>query len=290
MTGHRVGAAHDLASPPRSAAAVTLPVADGPGLAPRSRAGAAAGPHRPDRPSSGGPAAGLSGAPGSRRAGPGARWPAGPEAATAEQWRLGALRPPAWTPGASPPLVAAAAAVSAAQGERCWAAAVLVRGTQVLAARTVEGSPAARYVPTLLVLREGPLLARAVDELGAFPDVLLLAATGRDHPRRAGLALHLGAVLDLPTVGVTDVPLLARGPGPGPRRGDTAALLLDGREVARWVRTATGVRPLVAAAAWRTTAATAADVVLATSTGVRTPQPLREARRLAREARARAVR
>jgi deoxyribonuclease V len=97
-------------------------------------------------------------------------------------------------------------------------------------------------------------------------------------------------VLGLPTVGVTDVPLLARGPGPGPRRGDTAPLLLDGEEVARWVRTAAGVRPVVASAAWRTTAATAADVVLAASTGVRTPQPLREARRLARDARAGALR
>ncbi|MGY1693104.1 endonuclease V [Geodermatophilus sp. SYSU D01105] len=187
-------------------------------------------------------------------------------------------------------MVAAAVAVSAADGERCWAAAVSVCGGQVLAARVVEGTPAAPYVPSLLVVREGPLLAGAVEGLGVSPDVLLLAATGRDHPRRAGLALHLGAVLDLPTVGVTDVPLLARGPAPGPRRGDTAALLLDGEEVARWVRTATGVRPVVAAAAWRTTAATAADVVLATGTGVRTPQPLREARRLARETRAGAVR
>jgi deoxyribonuclease V len=161
-----------------------------------------------------------------------------------------------------------------------------VRGTRVVAARVAEGPAAAPYVPALLVLREGPLLAAAVQQLGRAPDVLLLAATGRDHPRRAGLALHLGAVLGLPTVGVTDVPLLARGPGPGPRPGDTAPLLLDGEEVARWVRTAAGVRPVVASAAWRTTAATAAGVVLAASTGVRTPQPLREARRLAREARA----
>jgi deoxyribonuclease V len=192
------------------------------------------------------------------------------------------------------PLVAAAVAVSGAGDDRCWAAAVLVRGTQVLAARVVEGTAAAPYVPSLLVLREGPLLARAVEELAGAgpapsPGVLLLAAAGRDHPRRAGLALHLGAVMGLPTVGVTDVPLVARGPSPGPRPGDTAPLLLDGEEVARWVRTATGVRPLVASAAWRTSAATAAGVVLATSTGARTPQPLREARRLAREARARAA-
>ncbi|MGY1625027.1 endonuclease V [Geodermatophilus sp. SYSU D00965] len=179
--------------------------------------------------------------------------------------------------------------VSGGGEERCWAAAVLARGTRVLAARVVEGAAAAPYVPSLLVLREGPLLVTAVEHLEDSPDVLLLAASGRDHPRRAGLALHLGAVLGLPSVGVTDVPLRARGPGPGPRRGDTAPLLLDGEEVARCVRTAAGVRPVVASAAWRTTAATAADVVLAASTGTRTPQPLREARRLAREARAAAL-
>ena len=52
-------------------------------------------------------------------------------------------------------------------------------------------------------MREGPLLEAAVRALEVEPDLLLVNATDRDHPRRAGLALHLGALLDLPTVGVT---------------------------------------------------------------------------------------
>jgi hypothetical protein len=56
---------------------------------------------------------------------------------------------------------------------------------------------------------EGPLLEAAVRALPAQPDVLLVDATGRDHPRRGGLALHLGAALDLPTVGVTHRPPVA---------------------------------------------------------------------------------
>ena len=132
------------------------------------------------------------------------------------------------------------------------------------------------------MLREGRLLRTAVQGLAERADVLLLAAAGRDHPRRAGMALHLGAVLDTPTVGVTDRPLLATGSTPGPVRGDTAVLRIDGEEVARWVRTATGVRPVVAHAAWCTTPAVAANLVLATSTRVRTPEPLRAARHLAR--------
>ncbi|HEX2073659.1 MAG TPA: endonuclease V [Geodermatophilus sp.] len=219
-----------------------------------------------------------------------AQWPQDAGALLAEQRRLAALRPAPWHPGPSPLTTAAAVVVAGAGGhgsaeEPAWAGAVLLRGPEVVAARVVEGVLRAAYVPALLAVREGPLLAAAVAALGEAPDVLLVAAAGRDHPRRAGLALHLGAVLDVPTVGVTDRPLVARGAMPGPGRGDSSPLLLDGAEVARWVRTVPGVRPLVASGAWRTSAAVAADVVLAAPAGVRTPRPLREARRLARAAR-----
>jgi deoxyribonuclease V len=130
------------------------------------------------------------------------------------------------------------------------------------------------------------LLEAAVGGMNARPDVLLVNGTGRDHPRRAGLALHLGAVLDLPTVGVTHRPLLARGEWPPEERGATAPLLLEGELVGYWVRTRTGTRPLAAHAAWRTDADTAAEVLLAATGRSRTPEPLREARRLARLARA----
>jgi len=67
----------------------------------------------------------------------------------------------------------------------------------------------------LLALREGPLLEAAVRALDERPD----AATGRDHPRRAGLAVQLGTLLELPTIGVSHRPLLATGLlGPHPRR------------------------------------------------------------------------
>ncbi|TQN43133.1 endonuclease V [Blastococcus colisei] len=214
------------------------------------------------------------------------------DAVLAEQQRLAALQPSAWYPERTPLEVAAAVVTYGCGGqghsgadEPAWASAVLLRGSQLIAARVLEGVARAGYVPALLAVREGPLLAAAVESLGTRPDVLLLAAAGRDHPRRAGLALHLGAMLDVPSIGVTDRPLLARGAQPGAHRGDTSPLLLHGAEVARWVRTATGVRPLAAHAAWRTTATVAATVLLTTTSGVRTPQPLREARRLAREAR-----
>jgi deoxyribonuclease V len=114
--------------------------------------------------------------------------------------------------------------------------------------------------------------------------MLLVDGTGRDHPRRAGLALHLGAVLDLPTVGVTHRPLGAAGKWPPDERGARSPLLLDGEQVGYWLRTRAGTRPLAVHAAWRTDAETAAEVVLS-ACRLRTPEPLRRARRRARRAR-----
>jgi hypothetical protein len=78
------------------------------------------------------------------------------------------------------------------------------------------------YVPGLLARREGPILAAALAALDPCPELLLVNATGLDHPRGAGLAVHLGAVVDLPTVGVTRRPLIAAGTEPELRRGAAA--------------------------------------------------------------------
>jgi deoxyribonuclease V len=138
-----------------------------------------------------------------------------------------------------------------------------------------------------LALREGPILEAAVAALDPPPDVLLVDATGLDHPRGAGLAIHLGAVAGLPTVGVTHRPLQAMGALPPMVRGRTSPLYLHDQRVGAWVCTRTGVRPLVAHAGWRTDPETATSVVLLASTeAARTPVPLEEARRVAREARA----
>jgi deoxyribonuclease V len=131
------------------------------------------------------------------------------------------------------------------------------------------------------------VLAAAVAALGVRPEILLVDATGLDHPRRAGLAVQLGAVANLPTVGVTERPLVASGPWPELRRGEWAPVHLEGRCVGYWVCTRTGARPVLAHAAWHTSPETAAQIVLAASTpAARTPVPLQEARRVAREARA----
>jgi deoxyribonuclease V len=165
-------------------------------------------------------------------------------------------------------------------GDEAWAAAYVGDETAV-----VQGRAGAPYEPGLLALREGALLEAAVRALSEPPDVLVVDATGRDHQRRAGLALHLGALLDVPTVGITHRPLVAEGEWPPDERGARSPLLVEGEFVGYWLRTRQGTRPLAIHAAWRTDAATAAEVALSTSRA-RTPEPLRQARRRAREARA----
>lgn len=150
----------------------------------------------------------------------------------------------------------------------------------------VTGQARAAYEPGLLALREGPLLEAAVRALPRAPEVLLVNATGRDHPRGGGLALHLGKVLGLPTVGVTHRPLLADGVWPPDEPGARSPLVLDGDTVGCWLRTRCRARPLAVHTGWRTDLDSARTVVLAAVGRVRAPEPLREARRLARRARA----
>jgi deoxyribonuclease V len=161
------------------------------------------------------------------------------------------------------------------------------RADDVLAQAVAAERVRAAYSPGLLAGREGPVLATAVLMLELLPDVLLVDATGVDHPRRAGLAIHLGAVTGVATVGVTQRPLVATGPLPESRRGAMTPVRVDDRCAGFWVCTKTGARPVLAHAAWRTSPETAAQIVLAASTNeARTPVPLQEARRVAREARA----
>jgi deoxyribonuclease V len=223
------------------------------------------------------------------------QWPQTAEALAAEQQRIALLAPPPWRPG--PRLLVAGCFLAWLPGEagpgragdRAWAAAAVLDGPALIDHAVVPARAGAPYQPGLLALREGPGLEAAVRALAVCPDVVLVDATGRDHPRRAGLALHLGAVVELPTVGVTHRPLHASGREPGPHRGDSSPVTLSGEDVGRWVRTRAGARPVVAHAGWRTDATIAAEVVLAATGRARTAEPLRRARMLARTARATAV-
>jgi deoxyribonuclease V len=222
-------------------------------------------------------------------------WPRDAEELTALQRRLAAMAPDPWRPTATELRVGGCWVCSprgqtgpGRAGDPAWSAAVVVCDGRLVDRQVTTGVTDAPYVPGMLALRLGRLLDEVVRTLPRAPDVLLLDATGRDHPRRAGLALQLGAELDLPTVGVTHRPLRAEGEWPPDVRGAISPVRIGGEVVACWVRTRAGARPLVVHAGWRTDLETAVDVVLGSSRR-RTPEPLRLARQAARSARAHAT-
>jgi deoxyribonuclease V len=222
-----------------------------------------------------------------------ATWPATAHELTRLQQALGKMTPERWQPPTTLGRIGACFVCfepvqgAGASGDRGFAGAAVTDRRRLLAGVSVSGPAGGPYLPSLLALREGPLLEQVVRALPIAPEVLVVNATGRDHPRRAGLALHLGAVLGLPTVGVTARPLVAEGLWPTDQRGATAPLRLGGEVVGNWVRTRAGAKPVAVHAAWQTDAQAAVQVVLAATRRARTPEPLRRARTLARTRRAR---
>jgi deoxyribonuclease V len=221
-----------------------------------------------------------------------ATWPATADKLIELQQVLGDLTPERWQPPTTLRRVGACFVCfervqgAGATGDAGFAGAAVTHRRRLLAGATSSGPAGGPYLPALLALREGPLLEQAVRALPIAPEVLVVNATGRDHPRRAGLALQLGTVLGLPTVGVTTRPLVAQGAWPADHRGATARLLLGGEVVGCWVRTRAGAKPVAVHAAWQTDAQDAVQVMLAATRRARTPEPLRRARTLARTRRA----
>ena len=136
------------------------------------------------------------------------------------------------------------------------------------------------YVPGLLSFREIPALLAAMEKLAVPPDLLLCDGQGIAHPRRLGIAAHLGVVTGLPAVGVGKSRLCGEFEEPGNARGDWSPLK-DGREtIGRVVRTRANVKPVFVSIGHRVGLATAMRIVLRFTTRYRLPEPIRAADRL----------
>jgi deoxyribonuclease V len=191
-------------------------------------------------------------------------------------------------PGGEMRLVAGLDAAYA--GDRCLAAVLvwdLAADGRVTESATAVVAPVTCYRSGLLAFREAPALIAALRKLKQAPDVLICDGHGLAHPRRFGLACHLGLLTGLPSVGCAKSRLVGGFEAPGGERGQTAPLL-DGRETLGAVlRTRTGVRPLFVSVGHRIDLDSAVTLVLACGGGFRLPEPLRRAdqtaRRLARQ-------
>ena len=141
------------------------------------------------------------------------------------------------------------------------------------------------YLPGYFAFREGPALIAAVEALGERPDLLLVDGHGRAHPRRAGIACHVGLLLGIPTVGVAKRILSGDRVPIWPARGSLSPLMDRGEVVGMAVRTRSGSRPVYVSPGYATDLVTSVEAVLATTKASRLPAPLREAHRLSREVR-----
>lgn len=139
------------------------------------------------------------------------------------------------------------------------------------------------YVPGLLSFREIPAVLDALEDLRTVPDLLLCDGQGYAHPRRLGLACHLGLLTGLPSIGVAKSRLIGEHKPVGENKGDRA-WLLQGREVIGAVlRTRTRVQPLYVSVGHRIGLETALEYVLACTGRFRLPETTRQAHRLASE-------
>jgi deoxyribonuclease V len=139
------------------------------------------------------------------------------------------------------------------------------------------------YVPGLLSFRELPAVLDALRQFPELPDVLLCDGQGRAHPRRFGIACHLGVLLDCPTVGVGKTRLIGTHAEPGPNKGDWTPLLDKGEVIGAVLRTRPGVKPLYVSSGHRVGLETAIALTLACTGRWRLPETTRAAHRLASE-------
>jgi len=181
-----------------------------------------------------------------------------------------------------PPEVIAGIDVSV-KGEQARAAIVLLSYPDLTPfhAITAEMPVSFPYVPGLLAFREGPVVLAALERLTERPDVLMFDAQGLAHPRRMGLATHLGVLLDIPAVGCAKSRLCGVYVEPDERKGSWTPLI-DGDEViGAVVRTRDTVRPVFVSIGHRVDLETAVALVLGCATKYRLPEPIRWAHQVA---------
>ncbi len=137
------------------------------------------------------------------------------------------------------------------------------------------------YVPGLLSFREVPAVLEALEQVRQLPDLILCDGQGWAHPRRFGIACHLGVLTDLPTIGVAKSRLIGTHEEPGVEKGAWAALYHKDTLIGAVLRTRRGVRPLYVSVGHRITLPTALDYVLRCTTRYRLPETTRAAHKLA---------
>lgn len=147
----------------------------------------------------------------------------------------------------------------------------------------VERSLEFPYIPGLLSFREAPIILAAFEKLRREPDLIIVDGQGIAHPRRFGIACHIGVILDKPTIGCAKSILVGRGPEPAREAGSWSELRVEGEVVGAAVRTREGVKPVYVSIGHKIDLPAAIHYVLACARGFRLPEPTRLAHKVAGE-------
>lgn len=159
-------------------------------------------------------------------------------------------------------------------------AAVIVldfRTFEIIEKQTASGVSDFPYIPGLLSFREIPLLLECFQKLVKSPDVIVCDGHGYAHPRRFGLACHLGLLLETPTIGCAKSRLTGKGNMPEYKRGNISDLTDKGEKIGGIVRTKDGVKPVYVSPGHRMDIEKSIEVVLRCCTKYRLPEPTRQA-------------
>ncbi|MGW0432939.1 deoxyribonuclease V [Micromonospora sp. NPDC003197] len=186
----------------------------------------------------------------------------------------------------SPRTVAGLDVAYAEDGQRLVAAVVVLdaRTLAVVDSAVVAGRVAFDYVPGLFAFRELPTLLEALDQLTVEPDLLVCDGHGLAHPRRFGLACHLGVLTGRPAIGVGKTLLVGEWDAPAGQRGSWSPLRDGPETVGRVLRTQDGVKPVFVSVGHRMDLDNACAQVLALSPKYRLPETTRQADQLCRVA------
>lgn len=190
-------------------------------------------------------------------------------------------------PGPTAPGTVAGLDVAYGQdGDRLAAAVVVLDATtlEVVDQAVTLGRAAFDYVPGLFAFRELPALLAALDRLTVRPELLVCDGHGVAHPRRFGLACHLGVLTGLPAFGVGKTPLVGQWEEPAAARGSWSPLRDGGEVVGRVLRTRAGVKPVFVSVGHRMDLENATGRVLALTPRYRLPDTTRSADQLCRRA------
>lgn len=138
------------------------------------------------------------------------------------------------------------------------------------------------YTPTFLSFREGPAIMSAFEKLKNRPDILMVDGAGINHPRRAGIATHIGVALDVPTIGITKKLLCGSGEEPVDT-GEAAPLIFEGRQVGWLLRSIKRSRAIIVAPGHRVSLESSLSIVRSCLRGHKLPEPAKLAHLYANE-------